>query len=117
VRQVLLNLAGNAVKFTTTGHVALSVSRVDAVKLRVSVTDTGPGIPEDRLHRLFQKFSQVDSSTNRKFGGTGLGLAISKQLVELMGGRAGVESRVGTGSTFWFELPVIRPMARKPAVA
>jgi signal transduction histidine kinase len=115
VRQVLLNFAGNAVKFTAAGHVSLSVARVDALKLRVSIADTGPGIPEDRLHRLFKKFSQVDSSTNRKFGGTGLGLAISRQLVELMGGRVGVESRVGAGSTFWFELPLIRPVARKPA--
>jgi CheY-like chemotaxis protein len=75
--------------------------------MKVSVHDTGPGIKPDKLHMLFQKFSQVDGSTTRNHGGTGLGLAISKQLTELMGGTVGVESRAGEGSTFWFSLPLV----------
>jgi PAS domain S-box-containing protein len=102
--QVLVNLAGNAVKFTVGGAVTIALSqRGDLV--RCEVRDTGIGIPADQLPRLFDDFVQVDSSARRKFGGTGLGLAISKQLVEAMGGRIGVESEPGVGSTFWFELP------------
>jgi PAS domain S-box-containing protein len=110
IRQVLTNLVGNAVKFTDGGHVLTTVKceAVDAGRahLRISVQDTGPGIPQDKLKLLFQKFSQVDGSATRRHTGTGLGLAISRQLVELMGGAMGVESRLGEGSTFWFTLPV-----------
>jgi PAS domain S-box-containing protein len=106
LRQILINLVGNSVKFTRKGEVALQVSCLsksdDAVELRFSVRDTGIGIPADKLGLLFHKFSQVDASITRKFGGTGLGLAISKQLVELMGGKIGVNSEAGIGSEFWF---------------
>jgi signal transduction histidine kinase/DNA-binding response OmpR family regulator len=106
LRQVLINLCGNAVKFTQEGEVALSVSVVaqdaDSATLRFEVRDTGLGIPENRLHTLFKPFSQVDASTTRRFGGTGLGLSIVKRLAEMMGGEAGVLSRQGAGSTFWF---------------
>ncbi len=120
VRQVLLNLLSNAIKFTDSGEVVLTVAleREDATSamLRVTVSDTGVGIPPDRIDRLFKSFSQVDSSTTRKYGGTGLGLAISKQLVELMGGTIDVESEVGRGSTFHFTLALEKQQGA-PAVA
>ncbi|MBN2419378.1 MAG: response regulator, partial [Deltaproteobacteria bacterium] len=106
IRQILINLIGNAVKFTQNGGVTSSVTLVDEseshVILRFQVTDTGIGIPKDRMNQLFQSFSQVDSSMSRKYGGTGLGLVISKQLAGMMGGRMGVETTEGKGSTFWF---------------
>jgi signal transduction histidine kinase/DNA-binding response OmpR family regulator len=106
LRQVLINLVNNAIKFTNYGQVDLYVSQVKETDLhttlRFDVKDTGIGIPDDRVNRLFQSFSQVDASTTRRFGGTGLGLAISKQITELMGGEIGVESEEGKGSTFWF---------------
>jgi signal transduction histidine kinase/DNA-binding response OmpR family regulator len=106
LRQVLLNLGSNAVKFTQRGEVILQASveteTESEVCMRFQVRDSGIGIPPERLGRLFKSFSQVDASTTRKFGGTGLGLAICKQLVELMRGNIGVESASGEGSTFWF---------------
>jgi signal transduction histidine kinase/CheY-like chemotaxis protein len=111
LRQVVTNLVGNAIKFTESGHVLITVTGKikDArrVGIRVSVEDTGAGIAPDKIGLLFQKFSQVDGSITRKHGGTGLGLAISRQLVDLMGGSTGVESRLGVGSTFWFEVPLL----------
>jgi len=110
IRQVVTNLVGNAVKFTPAGHVLITVSCQaeddDTAEMRVAVEDTGVGIPADRVHSLFEKFSQVDGSSTRKYGGTGLGLAISKQLVSLMGGAVGLKSHPGEGSTFWFTLPL-----------
>ncbi|HZF16476.1 MAG TPA: PAS domain-containing protein [Steroidobacteraceae bacterium] len=106
LRQVLFNLIGNAIKFTSTGAITLDVRLESADDVRAlarfSVSDTGIGIPPDRLDRLFKSFSQVDSSTTRHYGGTGLGLSIVKQLADLMGGQVGVDSEVGKGSVFWF---------------
>ena len=106
IRQVLLNLAGNAVKFTERGEVSIEVSVIEQVEnsvlVRCEVRDTGIGIPAERLESLFKPFTQVDSSTTRRFGGTGLGLSIARRLVELMNGETGVTSQVGVGSTFWF---------------
>jgi PAS domain S-box-containing protein len=110
IRQILLNLVSNAIKFTESGYVLIDVECLDQknkkASLRVKVEDTGTGIQEDMLPFLFQKFSQLDSSPSRKFGGTGLGLAISKSLVELMGGKIGVQSEYGKGSIFWFTIPL-----------
>ena len=106
LRQVLLNLIGNAIKFTPKGVISLRARVLDGSGLRIEVQDSGVGIAEADQPRLFQNFSQVGASSARPFGGTGLGLAISKRIVTGMGGTIGVESAVGQGSTFWFELPV-----------
>ena len=112
VRQVLVNLLSNAVKFTAEGSVCArvrttpSAGGLGAVRLHVSVVDTGIGIAADKVDHVFGSFTQADTSTTRQFGGTGLGLAISKRLVEMMGGEIGAESEPGVGSTFWFEIPV-----------
>jgi len=106
VRQVLLNLVGNAVKFTEVGEVRLETDYdVEAGRLRVSVTDTGPGVTEADQALIFARFAQIDAALTREHGGTGLGLAISRGLVELMGGDIGVESTLGHGARFWFEIP------------
>ncbi len=105
VKQILLNLLGNAVKFTNQGKVTLDFVH-DEKTFTLRVTDTGIGIEPEQRHRLFQRFSQADSSTTRTFGGTGLGLSISKSLAELMGGTVGFESEMGLGSTFWVKLPL-----------
>jgi signal transduction histidine kinase/DNA-binding response OmpR family regulator len=110
LRQVLLNLVGNAIKFTEKGGVSIEVTSHSAgaqpPRVRFEVTDTGVGMAEETRARLFEKFTQADSSITRRFGGTGLGLAISKQIVELMGGGIGVDSELGRGSKFWFEVPL-----------
>jgi len=110
LRQVLLNLVSNAIKFTEEGEVVVHVDAEptggSSYRLEVAVRDTGVGIPDDRMDRLFASFSQVDASTTRRYGGTGLGLAISKRLVELMGGTMRVESEEGKGSIFHIGLPV-----------
>lgn len=106
LRQVLLNLMGNAIKFTQAGSVIVEVGidsqDQEVVCLRFAVRDTGPGIPADKQELIFNPFCQADGSTTRKYGGTGLGLTISSRLVEMMGGRIWVESKVGHGATFYF---------------
>jgi signal transduction histidine kinase/HPt (histidine-containing phosphotransfer) domain-containing protein/ActR/RegA family two-component response regulator len=112
LRQVLVNLISNAIKFTKQGQVSISVTSTsqkdDRFEIQFAVQDTGIGIPKDRLNRLFQPFSQVDTLSTRKHGGTGLGLVISKRLVELMGGRIWVESEEGKGSTFSFTIQAVQ---------
>jgi two-component system, sensor histidine kinase and response regulator len=110
IRQILMNLLGNAIKFTLKGHVYLNVDPENAdpetPMVKFSVEDSGIGIPEDKLGTVFDKFTQADASTTRKFGGTGLGLSISQRLTELMGGSMSVTSTLGKGSTFSFRLPL-----------
>ncbi|MGJ4803526.1 ATP-binding protein [Luteimonas sp. SDU82] len=112
LRQVLGNLVSNAVKFTERGSVTLALRRLGETtsqhQLRFEVRDTGVGVSQAAQGRLFQAFSQADASTTRLYGGTGLGLAISKRIVDLMGGRIGVESEPGLGATFWFEIPLLK---------
>jgi CheY-like chemotaxis protein len=112
IRQILINLVGNAVKFTMDGQVVIRTtvdrSDGDSYTLRFEVEDSGIGIAPDKIGALFQSFVQADNSTTRRFGGTGLGLAISKRLVELLGGEMGVRSDIGMGSTFWFTVPIER---------
>jgi two-component system sensor histidine kinase RpfC len=121
LRQVLINLAGNAVKFTEHGSVTVHVSSQgeteSRVRLKFSVRDTGIGIAVEAQHRIFESFTQADQTTTRRFGGTGLGTTIAKQLVELMGGRIGLESAVGLGSTFWFETEMETQPERSDTVA
>jgi CheY-like chemotaxis protein len=113
LRQVLINLLGNALKFTHQGTIALQAELINRgpsrAVVRLSVRDSGIGIPPERRDRLFAPFSQVDGSTTRKFGGTGLGLAICRQIVELMHGTIDVESQPGNGSRFWIEIPLELP--------
>ncbi|MBV8140459.1 MAG: response regulator [Verrucomicrobia bacterium] len=118
ISQVLAKLVSNAIKFTESGEVAVHISceadNETECELRFSISDTGKGVAPEVQESLFQAFSQGDMSTTRKFGGTGLGLAISKQLVEKMGGRIGLESASGKGSTFWFTLPLQKSQTIQP---
>ena len=118
LRQIIINLAGNAIKFTSCGEVVVNVRpeiENDIEQLHFSVTDTGIGISRDKQHCIFEAFQQSDSSTTRRFGGTGLGLAICSHLVTQMNGRIWVESEEGQGSTFHFVVPIRRPAPRPPA--
>jgi signal transduction histidine kinase/CheY-like chemotaxis protein/HPt (histidine-containing phosphotransfer) domain-containing protein len=111
VRQILVNLISNAIKFTTKGGVHINITRestASSQQLRFEVRDTGGGIPKEAFDRMFDAFSQVDNSPSRRFGGVGLGLSISKQLVKLMGGEINLLSEPGVGSTFWFTLPLAK---------
>ena len=118
LRQVLLNLVGNAVKFTAEGQVTLSAAYDEATeRLSIEVRDTGPGIPPDRVDRLFKRFSQVDGSLTRGHGGTGLGLAICKGIVEAMGGEIGAASVIGEGSRFFLTVPAPRALAAAEVTA
>ncbi|MFZ5603351.1 MAG: 7TM diverse intracellular signaling domain-containing protein [Pseudomonadota bacterium] len=109
LRQILINLIGNAYKFTEKGSITLSIRTEGPQKIHFAIIDTGPGIAESAVSRIFEHYSQATSSTSRTHGGTGLGLSICKQLVSLMGGEIGVQSQPGAGTTFWFTLPVGTP--------
>jgi anti-sigma regulatory factor (Ser/Thr protein kinase) len=106
LRQIVGNYASNALKFTEQGSIDISVVALPGCRVRIDVSDTGPGICDTLRPRLFQPFTQADSSTTREYGGTGLGLSICRQLAELMGGEVGVDSEPGAGSRFWAEVPL-----------
>lgn len=115
IRQIITNMVGNAVKFTEQGHVFINVRKLDGsdipegnMRLRFEVEDTGVGIPQENLGTIFEKFSQIDNSAARRHEGTGLGLSIASSLINLMHGELGVESEIGKGSTFWFEIELVR---------
>ncbi|OQX14933.1 MAG: hypothetical protein BWK73_08120 [Thiothrix lacustris] len=114
LRQVLLNLVGNALKFTERGSVQVRISHPGGETLRFEVQDSGMGIPPEKQRKLFHAFSQISRYDQHKQSGTGLGLAISRKLVNLMGGTIGIESTVGAGSTFWFEIPIVDLTAVPP---
>jgi signal transduction histidine kinase/CheY-like chemotaxis protein len=118
VRQIIINLLGNAAKFTSQGHVYLNVDAPEKPSgngtVQFSVSDTGIGIPADKIDTIFEKFTQVDTSTTRQYGGTGLGLSICKHLTKLMGGEMGIRSTVGKGSTFWFTLALPQDQFESP---
>ncbi|MCP4368947.1 MAG: response regulator [Deltaproteobacteria bacterium] len=120
LRQILVNLAGNALKFTHAGEISLKAELCKdlgrRIKIRVSVKDTGIGIPKKKQAKIFESFFQVDGSTTRKYGGTGLGTTIAKQLVEMMGGEIGLESEEGKGSTFWFTAVFTKQKKKKPGL-
>ena len=123
LRQILINLVGNAIKFTASGEVKISLEVVhndssshqarNQARIRFEIADTGIGITQTDIDKLFRSFSQVDASNTREYGGTGLGLAICKQLVDLMRGEIGVESQVGLGSTFWVMIPLLIPIGNR----
>ena len=105
ISQVILNLIGNAIKFTDQGSVTIE-TKIKNQDFIVTVSDTGPGLSEEDQQKIFEEFRQADGSSTRKKGGTGLGLSISKKIVEMHKGNIGVESTLGEGSTFWFSLPI-----------
>ena len=113
ISQILINLLSNAIKFAESGDVGLYISKVKNAQIRFKVKDTGIGLTQEQIDKLFESFNQADGSTTRKYGGTGLGLAISKQLVELMGGKIWVESEYGKGSEFIFEIPLAKTNLHK----
>lgn len=115
IKQILMNIVGNAIKFTQKGYVRLEVRMEKNGEILFSISDSGIGIPKDRLNKIFEPFTQADSSTTRRFGGTGLGTTISKQLVELMGGKIWVESEEGKGSTFYFTIN-LKPTTNLPSI-
>ena len=121
LRQVLINLASNAVKFTDSGsvtvHVSVQAENDASVRLKFSIRDTGIGIAPEAQSKIFESFTQADQSTTRRFGGSGLGTTIAKQLVQLMGGRIGLESAIGLGSTFWFEIDLDKQPERAEAAS
>jgi PAS domain S-box-containing protein len=121
IRQILTNLVGNAIKFADSGEVALYFDILEQTdnlsQVRIKIVDTGIGLSREQQEKLFARFSQADSSTTRRYGGSGLGLAISKQLVDMMGGEIGVDSRTGEGSTFWFTLNLVNAEAKDPVDA
>jgi CheY-like chemotaxis protein/HPt (histidine-containing phosphotransfer) domain-containing protein len=121
LRQILINLVGNAIKFTHQGEIVIRAEPVEQsathASIRFSVQDTGIGIPADRQAAVFERFTQADGSTTRKYGGSGLGLTISRQLVETMGGRIGLESEPGVGSTFWFQVRLEKQPLQKRGTA
>ncbi len=120
IKEVLINLIGNAIKFTDAGYVKLEVSKIDqignSIKLKFKVSDTGIGMNQTALNTIFESFTQADDTVKYKYGGTGLGTTISKHLVESMGGKIGVSSVVGSGSTFWFDLPLVKAEADEASI-